>query len=319
MVFVYILFILVIIFSLYQYVDNSEWEEFHAKNFKTIFEHRNKRYGAYQIRTRQPLIMTYVLIGAVLLGVVAVYTKTIVNNYEGLNSMTFSDVSDTTQFTLNNENVVETPPSQFNYQGEDGDGLPQAQDGGEKREDRPETTENSSETQPQPRPEKTKPNTPEENVYDFEKQQFEMAGGAAEREKIQKEMDKRKKEREEKEKKRQQQKQEGGQGGNIGSNAGTSGKNLAEYNVNGRKAYQNNDDYIKIPGYMCGRSITEKIVVKVKVNSNGDVYWAQSQAPEGANPCCVEQEMCYAKKSRFEYSEKPIEEGTITYYFKPQQ
>src|SRR5688572_12890686 len=98
MLFVYILFILIIIFSLYQYVDNSEWEEFHAKNFKTIFQHKNKRYGAYHIRNRQPVIMMYVLLGAVLLGIAAVYTKTIVNNYEGLNSMTFSDVSDTTQF-----------------------------------------------------------------------------------------------------------------------------------------------------------------------------------------------------------------------------
>lgn len=314
MVFVYILFILIIIFSLYQYVDNSEWEEFHAKNFKTIFEHRNKRYGAYQIRTRQPAIMTYVLLVTVLLGVIAVYAKTIVDNYEGLNAMTFSDVSDTTQFTLNNKNVEETPPAQFNYQGENGDGLPEAKDGGEIREDRPETTEASS--KPQPKPEQTKPRTPEESIQDFEKQQFEMAGGAAEREKIQKDMEKRQKEREEK--KRQQQKQEGGNGGNIGANSGVQGKTLAEWNMNGRKPHQNNPDYIKIPGYMCGKGVNEKIVVKVKVNSNGDVYWAQSQAPEGANQCCVEQAMNYAKKSRFEYAATPIQEGTITYYFKAQ-
>lgn len=315
MLFVYILFILIIIFSLYQYVDNSEWEEFHAKNFKTIFEHRNKRYGAYQARTRQPVIMTYVLLSAVGLGIGSIYTKTIIDNYEGLNEMSFSEVSDTTQFSLNNQNVKETPPEQFNYEGENGDGLPEAKEGGEIREDRPETTESSS--KPQSQPEQTKPKTTEESVFDFEKKQFELTGGAAEREKIQKEMDRRKKEREEK--KRQQQKQEGGNGGNVGTNSGTSGKNLAEWNVNGRKPLQNNPDYIKVPGYMCGRSITEKIVVKVKVNSNGDVYWAQSQAPEGANPCCVEQALSYAKKSRFEYSEKPIEEGTITYYFKPQQ
>lgn len=312
MLFVYILFILIIIFSLYQYVDNSEWEEFHEKNFKTIFRNKNKKYGAYQIRNRQPVIMTYVLMGAVLLGIAAVYTKTIVNNYEGLNSMTFSDVSDTTQFTLNNENVVETPPSQFNYQGDNGDGLPQSKDGGEKVEDRPETTESSSE----PRPEPVKPKTPEDDVYAFEAKQFEMSGGAAEREKILKEMEKRKKEREEK--KRQQQKQEGGQGGNVGSNSSVQGKTLAEWNMNGRKPHQNNPDYIKIPGYMCGKGVNEKIVVKVKVNSNGDVYWAQSQAPADANPCCVEQAMNYAKKSRFEYAATPIQEGTITYYFKAQ-
>lgn len=315
MLFVYILFILIIIFSLYQYVDNSEWEEFHAKNFKTIFEHRNKRYGAYQTRTRQPVIMTYILLSSVALGIGCIYTKTIIDNYEGLNEMSFSEVSDTTQFSLNNQNVKETPPEQFNYQGENGDGLPEAKEGGEIREDRPETTEAS--TKSQPKQDQPKKQTPEESIYDFEAKQFEMTGGAAEREKIQKEMDKRKKEREEK--KRQQQKVEGGNGGNIGTNSGTSGKNLAEWNVNGRKPLQNNPDYIKVPGYMCGRSITERIVVKVKVNSNGDVYWAQSQAPEGANPCCVEQALSYAKKSRFEYSEKPIEEGTITYYFKPQQ
>lgn len=314
--FVYILFILIIIFSLYQYVDNSEWEEFHAKNFKTIFEHRNKRYGAYQARTRQPVIMTYILLGAVALGIGSVYTKTIIDNYEGLNEMSFSEVSDTTQFSLNNQNIEETPPEQFNYEGQNGDGLPEAKEGGEIREDHPETTEASSKSS-QPKQEQPKKQSSEESIFDFEKKQFDLTGGAAEREKIQKEMDKRKKEREEK--KRQQQKVEGGNGGNVGTNSGTSGKNLAEWNVNGRKPLQNNPDYIKVPGYMCGRSITEKIVVKVKVNSNGDVYWAQSLAPDGANPCCVEQALSYAKKSRFEYSEKPIEEGTITYYFKPQQ
>lgn len=315
MLFVYILFILIIIFSLYQYVDNSEWEEFHAKNFKTIFEHRNKQYGAYRTRSRQPVVLMYILFGVIALSVGSVYTKTIIDNYEGLNEMDFSDVSDTTQFTLNNEDVKELPPEKFNFQGENGDGLPQAQDGGQKPEDNPQT-DRSSESQNKPKPEQTKPKTPEESIYDFEAKQFEMTGGAAEREKIQKEMEKRKKEREEK--KRQQQKQEGGIGGNPGEKSGVQGKTLAEWDVNGRKPHQKNDDFIKIPGYMCGKGVNEKIVVKVKVNSNGDVYWAQSLAPPGANPCCVEQAIIYAKKSRFEYSDKPIEEGTITYQFKAQ-
>jgi hypothetical protein len=309
MVFVYILFILIVIFSLYQYIENSEWEEFRANNLKSIFANRNKQYGAYQIRNRESSILMYIILTFVILGGLSIYVKTIYNNYEGLNSMTFSEVSDTTQFTLSNQNIVETPPSQFNYNGENGDGLPEAKDGGERREDNPETTDPSSAP-------KEKPRSPEESITDFEKQQFDMAGGAAEREKIQKEMDQRKKEREEK--KKQQQKQDGGNGGNVGSNSGTQGKTLAEWNMNGRKPHQNNPDYIKIPGYMCGKGVNEKIVVKVKVNSNGDVYWAQSQAPDGANTCCVEQAMNYAKKSRFEYSKNPIEEGTITYFFKSQ-
>ena len=124
--------------------------------------------------------------------------------------------------------------------------------------------------------------------------------------------------KEREEKKKQQQKIDGGQGGNVGTNNGTKGKNLAEYNLNGRKAFQDNDDYIKIPGYMCGKNVSEKIVVKVRVNSNGEVFDAKSLAPVDANQCCVQQAIIYAKKSRFEYSNKPIEEGTITYYFKPQ-
>ncbi len=315
MVFVYILFILIILFSLYQYVDNSEWEELQAKNFKTIFEHRNKKYGAYQMRSRQPVILMYITLGILVLGGISVYAKVIINNYDGVSSMTFSEVSDTTQFTLSNQNVEETPPSQFNYQGENGDGLPQAKEGGEKREENPETTESSSSEAAAPK-EKTKPKTPEQSIYDFEQELYAKEGGAAEREKILKDMEKRKKEREEK--KKQQQRTDGGNGGNIGSNSGVQGKTLAEWNMNGRKPHQNNPDYIKIPGYMCGKGVNEKIVVKVKVNSNGDVYWAQSQAPEGANPCCVEQAINYAKKSRFEYAATPIQEGTITYYFKAQ-
>lgn len=129
-------------------------------------------------------------------------------------------------------------------------------------------------------------------------------------------MEQRKKEREEK--KKQQQKVDGGQGGNVGTNSGTQGKTLAEWNMNGRKPHQNNPDYIKIPGYMCGKGVNEKIIVQIRVNSNGDVYDAKSLAPDGANPCCVEQALKYAKKSRFEYSDKAIDVGTITYYFKAQ-
>lgn len=312
MLFVYILFILIILFSLYQYVDNSEWEEFRTKNFNTIFKHRNKSYGAYQARNSQPVVLMYITFGLIALGIISVYAKVIVNNYEGTSSMVFSEVSDTTQFTLSNQNVVETPPSQFNYAGENGDGLPQAKDGGERRQDNPETTKSSSE--PQKVPEKAK--NPEQSIYDFEKELFASTGEEAKREKIRKDDEKRKKEQEEK--KRQQQKQDGGNGGNIGSNSGVQGKTLAEWNMNGRQPHQKNPDYIKIPGYMCGKGVNEKIVVKVKVNSNGDVYWAQSQAPAGANPCCVEQAISYAKRSRFEYSATPIQEGTITYFFKAQ-
>lgn len=311
---VFILFLLILGFSLYQYIENSEWEAFSESNLETIYKNRNKSYGAFQLRKSSSVILTYATIGALAVGLVSVYAKVIVDNLGGESAMVFSEVSDTTQFSLSNQNIQETPPSQFNYNGENGDGLPQAKDGGETPSETPETTEDT----PKHQSKTEKKTTAEQSIYDFEKELYAKEGGTAERQKILDEMEKRKLEREEKKRKEQQQKVQGGNGGNIGTNSGTQGKTLAEWNLNGRKPYQNNPDFIKIPGYMCGKGVNEKIVVKVKVNSNGNVYFAQSLAPDNANPCCVEQALIYAKKSRFEFSEKPIEEGTITYYFKAQ-
>jgi hypothetical protein len=290
-------------------VQNSEWEELHQRNLETIFKHKNKKYGVYQLSKSQPNVLMYISFGVIAAGIISIYAKVIVNNYEGVNTMLFSEVSDTTQFSLSNQNIQETPPSHFNFEGDNGDGQATKQDGGERAEKNPETTESSE-------PIKQEKKSAEQSIYDFEKELYAKEGGAAEREKITEDMARRKKEREEK--KRQQQKVDGGIGGNVGTNSGTQGKTLAEWNMNGRSPYQKNPDYIKIPGYMCGKGVNEKIVVKIKVNSNGDVYYAQSMAPSSANPCCVEQALIYAKKSRFDYSEKPIEEGTITYYFKSQ-
>lgn len=313
MLVVFIVFLLVLIFSLYQYVENADWVALKETTQRIIFENRNKRYGIYKATQKQPAVLSFILIVLIALAILAVYTKTIINNYEGVNAMTFSEVSDTTVFSLNNQNIEELPPSVFNYQGENGDGMPQAKEGQEAPSDS--DREHPSDHSPS-KQEKKQATSPEQSIYDFEKELYANTGGQQEREKILKEMEQRKKEREEK--KKQQQKVDGGNGGNVGSNSGTQGKTLAEWNLNGRKPYQSNPDYIKIPGYMCGKGVNEKIVVKIRVNSNGNVYDAKSLAPSGANPCCVEQALNYAKKSRFEYSSKPIEEGTITYYFKAQ-
>lgn len=311
---VFVIFLLVLLFSLYDYVENAEWRALKATCQKIIFENRNKKYGIYNSTRTQPRVLFYILLVIIGLAVLSVYAKIIVNNYEGVSSMTFSEVSDTTQFTLSNENVQELPPSVFNYAGENGDGMPQAKDGGEEPSESEDPT--PKQTNKQADSQKKSKTTPEQSIYDLEKETYANAGGAAEREKILKEMEQRKKEREEK--KKQQQKVDGGQGGNVGTNSGTQGKTLAEWNMNGRKPHQNNPDYIKIPGYMCGKGVNEKIIVQIRVNSNGDVYDAKSLAPDGANPCCVEQALKYAKKSRFEYSDKAIDVGTITYYFKAQ-
>lgn len=222
------------------------------------------------------------------------------------------------------QNTVDTPPSAFNHQGNNGDNQPVAQNGSQSDEDgeseRPQTTsttpttpkENTSSSGQKP----NKRTSAEQSIYDFERQLKESTGGNAERERIQKEWDERKRQRENKEK--QKPAITGGNGGVAGTNSGVDGKTLVTWDLDGRKAHQNDDANVKIPGYTCGKGINAKVTVRVKVNANGDVIFAKSIAPEGTNPCCVDKAEAYAKKSRFEYASKSLQEGTITYTFKSQ-
>lgn len=313
---VFIIFLLTLFVSLYQYVDNASWKELQNTIYGSLFEKKNKKYGAYKIQRTQNITLSIVLGVFLLLVVGSVFARKVLSALDGpIESMSFSNIEDTTQFTLSNENLVETPPSQFNFDGDNGDGQNVAKDGAEKPEEVSNEVNDASEPAEAPVEKPKKKTTAEQSIYDFEKDLYAQTGGAEERAKIQKEMDERKKQRE---LKKQQQKVDGANGGNIGSNAGSQGQTLAEWNLNGRKPHQNNPDFVKIPGYMCGKGVNVKVVVKVKVNSNGDVISAESQAPAGTNPCCVENAERYAKRSRFEYASTPIQEGTITYSFKAQ-
>ena len=303
--------------SLYQYVDNAEWEELHYNQTEQLFNRKNKTYGAYHLRQIQSSVITLVLCSTIAVAGLAIFAK----QYDWIGnaneSVQLSEISDTTQFNLADFQQAPAPdPTVFNPQGENGDGQPAAEDGGTSPSEGKNPDANQTES-PQKEAEepKKKKSSSEQSIYEFEEELRRNTGGAAEREKILKEMEDRKKKRE---KEKQKQAVSGGNGAAVGSNAGAEGKTLASWNMNGRKPHLNNDDYIKIPGYLCGKGINVKVVVKVKVNSNGDVISAVSQSPAGTNPCCVEQAEKYAKKSRFEYASAAIQEGTITYTFQSQ-
>jgi TonB family protein len=95
-----------------------------------------------------------------------------------------------------------------------------------------------------------------------------------------------------------------------------SGTADVDWNHGWRKAYQNNDDYLRSPKYMCQPGVSGKVVVRVKVNSNGNVTSATSLTT-GIDPCLIETAIAYAYKSRFEPSSKSVDEGTVTYTYYP--
>lgn len=320
MVVIFILVFIIFAISLYEYQDNAEWKELSYSVSNKLF--RNKKYGGYAIRNAQSWILVVILLVTLAFAGGAIFLKRGLNMGSAPILDMVKEVSDTVQFTLNDpETEVATPPSKFNFDGNNGDNLPQAVDGGDKGsddEDDPSTTSNKTPSNSSDNSSsKSKNNNPEQSIYDFEKEQFKNAGGAAERERIQKEMEQRKRDREAKNK--QKQGQTGGNGGVAGTKGSSNeGETMVSWDLDGRNAHQKNDWYVRNPGYTCGKGINAKVVIKVRVNSNGDVITVTSQAPPGTNECCIEQAKKYAKMSRFEFSDKQWQEGTITYNFKSQ-
>jgi TonB family protein len=96
-----------------------------------------------------------------------------------------------------------------------------------------------------------------------------------------------------------------------------SGSVMVDWSLPNRNPHQNNNWYVRNPGYTCGHGSSGKVVVKIYVNQNGDVSDAEVSSSSGANSCMLEQAVKYAKKSRFNYSASApkSQEGKIVYTF----
>jgi len=155
----------------------------------------------------------------------------------------------------------------------------------------------------------------EQSVRDYEKKLFEESGGESQRKKIQQEMEDRKRERE-KEKTTAQKTDETN---NSGGGTAYKGNVMVDWSLSGRSPHQNNNWYVRNPGYTCGYGSAGRVTIHIKVNQNGDVTLANYDASQssGANACMIEQAVKYAKLSRFNYSgsSSKIQEGTIVYTF----
>ncbi|MBB77598.1 MAG: hypothetical protein CL844_01190 [Crocinitomicaceae bacterium] len=101
-----------------------------------------------------------------------------------------------------------------------------------------------------------------------------------------------------------------------------SGNVMVDWVLTKRTPHQNNDWYVRNPGYTCGHGSSGVVSVIIKVNKNGNVILAEydSSKSSRANQCMIKQAIKYAKKSRFNYSQSALKNqiGRITYTFKSQ-
>ena len=92
---------------------------------------------------------------------------------------------------------------------------------------------------------------------------------------------------------------------------------MVSFNLANRTAYQNNNWYVRNPGYKCDRS-SGTVAVDIIVNENGNVISASINygGSGGANQCMMDEALKYANLSRFEYkSGLKSQSGQIFYTF----
>jgi hypothetical protein len=154
---------------------------------------------------------------------------------------------------------------------------------------------------------------PNERIRQFEQQLFEEAGGHKERDRILKEH----KQNQQKNPDPNAAKNTKGDRSN-GDNKQFNGDVMVDWKLDGRTAYENNNWWVRNPGYTCGYGASGRVVVKITVDQGGKVVQAlyDAGASSGANECMIQQSVAYAKKSKFNYKEASGQQsGFIIYRF----
>jgi len=160
--------------------------------------------------------------------------------------------------------------------------------------------------------ENTSSEDPAQTIKDFEKKLFEEAGGEKKREKIESEAERKKVAKNEKSSKTDLINQ------HLKPNQ-YNGDVMVDFSLAGRTAYNNNNWFIRNPGYTCGYGSVGTVVILIKVNSAGKVVKITFDAAKSINAtsCMQEQALKYANMSRFNPITKIGSEqsGYIRYQF----
>lgn len=155
---------------------------------------------------------------------------------------------------------------------------------------------------------------PEQTARDYEAEVFAQTGGAAARERIVQESNK-----------RITQLKHQGQTPQVTQTNGAAQPNqyagavMVDFSVNKRTAYEGNTWYVRNPGYTCGFNAAGLVYLQIEVNAAGKVS-AANYIPgksKNASSCMVEQALKYAKLSKFSPGEGSAT-GWISYRFESQ-
>ncbi len=298
--------------SLYNYFDSRDLNQLTSSVHNSmVFDQRNKRYGAYSMRRTYNSVML-----AIMASVVVLFGLTLGTQYsfgtrgELPTIIKATSVDDTTLLSLYAppKDEVKLPPS-YSIKSDRGSGGQnaadqEAQETSSQESNPNENPNNNSETPPKP-----KPRTSSEEI-NAHADHFDQTSADI------------KKRYEEGKAKREKQKQDAarkagqdvkGSRGNQGSVPET--KEAADFDLDGRTPFNNDNWYLQYPTYTCQKGGT--ITLRIKVDDGGFVRFVEP-ITTGVDPCVLENAKKYAKKARFNASTKPMQEGTITYKFKAQ-
>lgn len=314
MIVVWLIVVVALGISLYNYFDSKDLNQLTSTvHNNLVFDHRNKRYGAYSMRKTYNSVML-TIIGAV----IALFGLTFGTQYsfgsrgELPSIMKATSVEDTTLLSLYEppKDEVKLPPS-YSIKSDRGSGGQntadqEAQETSSESSDNPdEQSTNNPEKPPKPKP-RTSDDDINKNADDFDKTYADIKKRAAEREA-------KKKEKEKQDAMRKAGQDAKGSQGKQGSVPET--KEAADYDLDGRTPFNNDNWYLQYPTYTCQKGGT--ITLKIWVDDNGLVRKVEPLTT-GVDPCVLENAKKYAKKARFNASTKPMQEGTLTYKFKAQ-
>ena len=156
---------------------------------------------------------------------------------------------------------------------------------------------------------------PSKTAKEFEQKLFEEAGGRKERERILKEMETRKSSKANQSNSTSSKTNESSQSGKQNQYAGNV---MVDFSVPDRTAFEDNNWYVRNPGYTCGRG-SGTVYVSISVSQSGYVSKAtyDPSKSKNASTCMIEQAEKYAKISRFNSSgNAPAQvSGYIIYQF----
>jgi len=322
-----VLVVMVLAVSLYDFFVAREWHEVtysEDASLSPALKERHRR--ANDIRKTYNRVMLLIVAGLLAFAVSAIYVNETFGS--GMNAVLPRPKFDTIQMSLEAPPLqpIETLPESYKLEGNSSRNS-HAQEAQKAEEGKVQPTDPDNPADPSSNPDKSKPDkttvTPPVTQPKSKKNPNLNASDQAwveQAERQQEELHERTRQRAFKREQtrllEEQKRQNGNKPTKIEQPTSKSGTADVDWNHSWRKAFQNNDDNLRSPKYMCQPGVSGKVIIKVKVNSNGNVISAVSLT-SGVDQCLIETAIAYAYKSRFEPSSKASDEGNVTYTYYP--